>query len=508
MPMTAKAVSSLDDLDVPGWFAAAASDLKPVRPRWAKGLSRIGLRGGELPPEACPWTLGAIAFMEAEAVKHDLIDLLKLRVDPASLDAWMAEVLQAWIAAGTPARDAWVLTGAGSFGGDATVRRAHEAVRSWSKDKERTLAVRGLDVLSRIGSPAALEGVATLSAGIRDHSIADEAQGVMERKAASQGASREQIEDRHVSDCGLDARGERILTYGPRSFRAVLGKDLELSLLDENARKRVSLPPPAASDDRAQAEASRAAWSEIKVGVKRVLKAQLKRFEQAMITGREWSLQEFRECVLQHAIVSRIAQLLLWQTADADSQCLRVTEDLSFANATDESVMVAEPRRLRVAHPLRVAPEELKVWQELFADYRMVQPFQQLTRQAYRCEPSMAAETILPAPNHSPLQPGVLYGILDNDGWRLGKSIGGRFAFSWKRFIADDVTAVISYSGLIVGAIGKSAPQVIKHCSFHSGQMTDEPMNMPGKPIALGVAPVVAFSETMRRLLRQTAEGS
>jgi hypothetical protein len=381
----------------------------------------------------------------------------------------------------------------------------HDAIRKWSGAKERALAVRGLDVLGRIGSALALKEVATLSAIVRDHGVADEAQGMLERKAAAQGATREQIEDQHVNDCGLDTRGERIFSYGPRSFRAAMGNGLELTLFGEDGNKRVSLPPPAATDDRATAEASRATWSEVKTAFGRVLKAQVKRFEQAMITGREWPLPDFQAHVLRHPIVSRIAKTLVWQTADDASRSLRVTEDLSFADAADETASLAESPRLRVAHPLRLSAEELMAWEALFSDYRILQPFQQLARKAYLCEPAMAEETSLAIPPHAALKPGVLYGILDNDGWRLGRPVGGRFFFSSKRFNADGVTAVIHFSGLIAGEIGKSPEQLLKQCSFHPEDLTDD-HKMPGRPMPLGSVPKAAFSETARRLLRLTEE--
>src|ERR1700729_2257422 len=104
--MSAKGVVSLDDLAAPAWFASAAEDLKALRPRWSKGLPCVALRaGGELPAEASPWMLGAIGFTETEAIRHDLIDLLRAHADRDALDAWMTAVLKTWISAASPARD-------------------------------------------------------------------------------------------------------------------------------------------------------------------------------------------------------------------------------------------------------------------------------------------------------------------------------------------------------------------------------------------------------------------
>lgn len=505
--MASKAAASIDDLDVPEWFIAAVEELNAVKPRWCKNLPEIVLRDhAALSCESHPWIMAALRHMETEAIRHDLIDLLKRHADLDSLDCWMAAALQAWLDGNAPERDAWILPAAGYLGRDSTVRCVRDAVRKWTREKERTFAVQGLDALSRIGSKLAMDEIATLAVGLRDHSVADDAQGLIEKKGEAQGVSRDEMADRHVNTCGLDNWGERLLGYGPRSFRVVFGRTLELTLLGEDGKPRKSLPPPAVTDDPILAPAAKEAWAEMKTGVKRVVKAQQKRLEQSMITGRTWTWPDFQQTILPHPILSRVAQLVLWQTAAEDSQTLRVTEDLTLADLQDESVSLDEAQSVRVAHPLRMRAEELKAWTALFADYKMVQPFSQLTRTVYVCDPMLHSKRFLPAPPHEPLSPGVLYGVLDNDGWRLGRPDGGLFTYHWKAFLAEKITAAIFYSGLIAGSVGKSPVQTIRHCSFYSGMMTPEAPELPGRSIRLGDVPPVPFTESLRRLLRLTAE--
>lgn len=506
--MASKKAAKIDDQDVPEWFIAAVEELKPVKSRWCKDFPEIALRDHTtLLPESHPWIMAVLRHMEAEAIRHDLVDLLKRHADLDSLDCWMAAALQAWLESGAPEYDAWILPAAGYLGRDSTVRCMRDAVRKWTREKQRTFAVRGLDALSRIGSKLALDEIATLAVGLRDHKVADDAQGLIEKKGEAQGVSRDEMADRHVNTCGLDGKGERLLSYGPRSFRVVFGNTLGLTLFGEDGKPRRSLPPPAATDDPVLAPAAREAWTEMKTGVTRIVKAQQKRFEQAMITGRTWTWRDFQETILSHPILSRIAQLILWQTAAEKPQMLRVTEDFTLADLQDESVSLDEAQPVRVAHPLRMPAEELKAWTALFSDYKVVQSFSQLTRTLYGCDPVLHSHTLLQVPPHEPLQPGVLYGVLDNDGWRLGRVTDGLFTYSWKTFIAEKVTAAISYSpGLVAGSVGKSPPQTIRHCTFHPGIMTPEAPELPGKPIRLGDVPAVPFTESLRRLLRLTAE--
>src|SRR5579862_3247226 len=80
--MAAKSSASLDDLDLPDWFFSAVEELKPTRPRWCKNPPPIALQSQrELPPESYPWILAAMLYLETEAVRHDLFDLLKRHAD-------------------------------------------------------------------------------------------------------------------------------------------------------------------------------------------------------------------------------------------------------------------------------------------------------------------------------------------------------------------------------------------------------------------------------------------
>ena len=107
-------------------------------------------------------------------------------------------------------------------------------------------------------------------------------------------------------------------------------------------------------------------------------------------------------------------------------------------------------------------------------------------------------------PAHPPLKAGVLYGMLDNDGWRLPRVFEGYFTYSWKAIPAECVTATISYSGLSIGSIGSSPDQLLRACTFLDGIMTPED-TAPGKTLLLSEVPPVAYSETIRRVLRLIA---
>lgn len=494
------AARSVESLGAPGWLAAAAAELTPARPGWVKSLPPVALAaGGRLPVEFHPWLLGAIKATDAEAARHDLLEALPRHAERESLDAWYATAVQAWVDAGSPAREAWLLAGAASCGGSATASALHDAVRAWSVRRERLLTMRGVDALSRLDAAAAHAATAALASSPNARAVAREAGQVLAKLGAAEGHSAESMADRHAETGGLDARGERVFRLASRAFRASLGADLRLSLFDEQGRRRAGLPPAAAGEDLAL-RAVRDAWAQTKRSVARSVRDQGRRFERLMVSGREWDADEFRLRVLAHPILGRLARLLVWQTAGGST--FRVAEDFTLADAADESFMLGPSERVRIVHPLHLRTDELDEWRARFADYALMPPFPQLARECFRCGEAEAAEDRVPSPPHAPLKATVLYGILHHDGWTLGRS-SALVQNSWKAFAADGVTASISYTGFYPAAAAVSPDQTLDGCAFFAGAV-----GPVGIPLPLGRVPAMAFSEARRRLHRLAADRS
>ncbi|MEZ0299477.1 MAG: DUF4132 domain-containing protein [Candidatus Methylacidiphilales bacterium] len=553
-------ITTLSLVEVPTWFSEAAEELSPARRRWLKALPPIALRSGfgdgesagsitELPDLSRPWLISALVSSEKEGARHDLVDLVKRHARRESLDAWTKALLATWKDGREPSVDNtkgdskvtetawldrdWVLTAAGTFGGDETAIYLQAAVREWTKTRKSTLAVRGVDMLGRIGSKAALEQVSTLSAVSGSRVVADAALRVAETKATIRGQTREQMEDTHTPACGLDDKGERIFRFGqpavdgappPRTFRTSIGPDLLLRLTDSEGRLLKSMPKAGKLDDQEIAAAARAAWTDVKTGFKRVICLQIKRFEQAMITGRTWTTDGFQTHIVQHPIVRRFAQTLIWQVldpSDSDSTLdgslkaghsvafARLTEDLTLADAQENLVKLLPGNCLRVAHPLYFGAQDLLAWGELLSDYRIIQPFPQVARPVYKVpapDKGHGSSFSLVPPAHTALKPGVLYGVLDNDGWRLGEfGKDNVISWSWKSFVGENVTALVFYSGFQDG-ISRSRDQTVDRIEFFAGIMdaASKPVRPDSKPLALHQVPPVAYSEVMRRLIRLT----
>ncbi|WP_262401676.1 DUF4132 domain-containing protein [Actinomadura sp. CNU-125] len=129
------------------------------------------------------------------------------------------------------------------------------------------------------------------------------------------------------------------------------------------------------------APAAHKRFSGLKKDVRTVAVDQLARLERAMVTGRCWTAAEFRDHLSGHPLVGHLVRRLVWlaEREDGTAVSFRVAEDGTFADAADEIVTVADTAGIRAAHPLHLG-DEVKAWSEVFADYEIMQPFEQLAR--------------------------------------------------------------------------------------------------------------------------------
>src|SRR5262249_49415496 len=156
-------------------------------------------------------------------------------------------------------------------------------------------------------------------------------------------------------------------------FSLVLGPDLKPQLRAHEegpaGRLRDDLPKPSSKDDPALAGPAVADWKLLKKQLREVLKVQVFRLEQAMVTGRRWSVDEFRTLLLGHPLLSHLVRRLLWGGyADTGRllRAFRATEEGDLAGERDEPVGLDGVARVGLVHPLSLSADQKQAWGEVF----------------------------------------------------------------------------------------------------------------------------------------------
>ncbi|MET8629621.1 DUF4132 domain-containing protein [Kitasatospora sp. NPDC004669] len=391
---------------------------------WAEPmmLPQLLVRGGEgaLPAEAVRHVLTVLALSKSGEFYPGLDQVVEL-CEPRSLTEFGWAVFEQWRLAGMPAQDGWALHALGRLGDDETVRRLAPVLRAWPGEGAHHRAVDGLEVLAGIGTDVALLHLNGIAQRVKFKALKARAQEKIAEVAAGLGLSGEQLSDRLVPDFGLDADGTTVVDYGTRTFTVGFDEQLKPYVLDAAGARRKDLPAPGVRDDAELAPAERKRFAALKKDVRTVAGDQMRRLEEAMVTQRSWTAQEFEQLFVGHPLLWHLVRRLVWLAeADGTATAFRVAEDRTLADVRDEAFALPATASVRLAHPLLLG-DDLAAWSELFADYEILQPFRQLGRLVYALsDEERAGHRLTRFENGPELPTGRLVGM-ERRGWQRGE---------------------------------------------------------------------------------------
>jgi hypothetical protein len=345
-------------------------------------LPQVLLKGGEraLPAEAVPHLITVLALGSPD-YPYPGIEVVAGACDRASLTRFGRALFDQWLAVGAPAKDSWALTQLANFADDATVWRLASLIREWPGENQHKRAVTGLEVLGAIGTEEAMRAIQHIADKVKFNGLKKEAGRQITFIAESLGLSREQLADRLVPDFGLGDDSALVLDYGPRKFTVVFDERLNPCVTDEDGKLRKALPKPGVKDDPEIAEDAYQRFAALKKELRTVAADQVRRVEDAMVSTRDWSVDEFHRFFAEHPLTKHLARRLVWLAeTDGDRFGFRIAEDGTFSDVEDDAVELPETARIRVAHPVHLGADRTAVWAEVFADYEILQPFDQLNR--------------------------------------------------------------------------------------------------------------------------------
>lgn len=500
-----------DDQTTPSWLAealrASMKGKQAQLPAWARisDLPPVVIGGHVLNVEQMSGLLRAVQ-KGRNGAEHPLIQSVKQHADQASLDRVIWNLFERWLAEGAPSKDTWALFGLGLLGGDSIALKLVPLIRVWPGQSQHQRAVNGLECLRMIGSDTALMQINGIAQKVKFKGLQNRAVECMDHIAEERGLSRAQLEDRIVPDCDLDARGERLFDFGSRQFRFVLGPEMKPMVRDPQGKLKPNLPAPTTKDDAEKAAQAIADWKLLKKQVAEVASVQAVRLEQAMVTGRRWTLAEFETLLVRHPLMTHLVRALIWGVYDrqgALSMTFRVTEDQSYADSADEAVNLPADAAVGLIHPLHLHGDDRAAWGEILSDYEIVQPFPQLGRAIQRLEAHELHATDIKRFDGLAIPSATLVFGLDKLGWtRDLPADGGGFCGHFKPFYQCGITAVIQYSdGVAPGWIVDAGDQKINYVAFVPGIRKAEYWPTHKDRLVLGEVDPVVISEVLNDIL-------
>jgi hypothetical protein len=435
-----------------------------------------------------------------------IIDRLKAHVQPRVLETFALDIFEQFRTSrewGVKVRWVWALLVA--VGADETALRLGEYARSLLAAKRTPRAKYVVTIIAGLPNDSALVQLDRIRQVAKSPSIKQYITELLTVIAKAQKLTLEQLSDRIVPTLDLDQRGTRTFDFGPRQFRFVLTSDLKAAVIDPAGKVRTELPRANRGDDPDLAAAAHREWKKLKGLLRDSLGLQLQRLESAMIDQRWWLLAEFMRYLVEHPLMTHLTQRLVWSLLTANGQLIthfRLTSERTFSDAEDNTITLAAGSRVRLLHPLQLTESQREQWLTLLADYEIVQPFPQLSRPVYRCEPSQARDTTITRFGTFSVAAGSLIALTRSGHWHELSAYTNPARIA-RAYPGQGVLAVLEftpgYHNYSQGQIDYEAPQTLEPLRFRplSAKKADSLLNVNGQLVGLplGRVPAIAFSE-------------
>jgi len=442
---------------------------------WApRGWRRPLLRSnGKALPDAAIDHLGSMLAFPANDELYPGIAKVVAACTPESLGDFAWDLFNAWLAAAAPSKDGWGMAALGWLGNDDTARRLTPLIRNWPGEGAHARAVLGLDVLAAIGSDVALMLLNGIAQKVKFKGLQDKAREKIDAIAEARSLGTEELEDRLAPDLGLDEAGTLLLDFGPRQFRVGFDEALKPYVRDSDGARLADLPKPKKTDDASLAAAAVERFKLLKKDARTIASQQVLRLEIAMCTRRRWDQTVFERFLAGHPLLRHLVQRLVWGVYEMDAdeqrqggrllQCFRVAEDGSYSDADDAPLSLPQGDRIRLGlpHALELPAQTAAAFGQLFADYELMQPFQQLGRESFALSDEERATLNLERWKGKVVPAGRVLGLA-NKGWRRGAAQDGGGIWYFTKPLVGDLAIELNFEpGIIVGLVEEYPQQTL-----------------------------------------------
>jgi hypothetical protein len=324
-----------------------------------------------------PWAAGLVA-----------------QLDRPSLTDWLWALFTDWRAQGAPTEGHWVLTALIHLGGPEGLRRLTQAVLHWPARAgvHSTDAIESLALALLFCDPGAPRDALAEALGMVGAHGSDSQQARLEQAVEllrrGWGCPVAEVRLQLAPRLGLDARAQRTLDFGPRTFE--VGFDPMLVPFVREAGERLrDLPRPGKKDDAEKAALAREQWKGLKREVASVAPVLTAALREWMRSGHRLSPDRLRAWVLEHPLLGAMSRGLLFQLQSGVA--VRLDPSGAWTDLDEQPHALAPDDRVTLLHPVSLSAADVARWAALLSDYEVIQPFPQLAEPALRLtEPEQA----------------------------------------------------------------------------------------------------------------------
>lgn len=379
------------------------------------------------------------------------------------------------------------------------------ACRRWLESEDGRGAALASSRVRALGAAGSL-GVILLLAWSADGSWRPDrarARAELERLAAGAAVTVAEHVVRNVPTLGFERQATRPWKLGTRHDLALAWRDSSLVVLNESGEALKSVPTPRNDDDPAEVAADLSALRALREAagfVERTVRDHLHRTMLDSVAVPAGAIASW----VGHPIVHPVAARILWGAPQPfePPAPLRFDEVGGWADVEDLPVTLEPGAQIQPIHPADMPRDDRLAWMNVFGDYEILQPFNQLDRPVFRPRSDELSMTTFLRFGGRQIDAGrirwLVYGAM---GWRLSTSPSTWHRHIERPFRRWNLTAVLQWQpGFSIRSDDDDPPQVLRAGYILRGcDHTDLDL---AERIPLIDAPPAVFSEIVYMIAR------
>lgn len=203
--------------------------------------------------------------------------------------------------------------------------------------------------------------------------------GCLGTYAQMRGTDADTLRDTVLADFGFDENRQIRYDLGGNTVVIDLDTELNLTIFDTNANKLVkSIPKKGA--DAALHEQAKAAFSDLKKNIKKVITNRKHLLFADFLSGAKKDAENWKKAYIGNPVLNSVARLVVWEQ---EGRTFTMTLEGPVDAAGHVCELTGAP--IAVAHPIEMRTE-IAAWQAYFTEHGLKQPFEQVWEPAYNAE--------------------------------------------------------------------------------------------------------------------------
>lgn len=317
-----------------------------------------------------------------EPYKIKACDKVVERLHPQDFQVALENMYHLWMDNGAETKKKMIMIPYCIYASDSQIIRLKTQLRDWADASRGAIAAFVVNAIAMNGGSVAMVMIDGMSVKFPNNQVKNAAKAAFSFAAKALEIAEDELSDKIVPTLDFNKEGEKVLDYGPRSFKISLMPDFSLSIFDNEKQKEIkSMPAPGANDDTVKATAAKKEFSELKKQIKATVQSQTVRLEKVLMNGRRWTVSAWNTLFVENPIMHRFAAGLIWGVYEGGklTETFRYMDDGTFNTVDEEEYTLPENVCITLVHPIELCVETLAQWKEQLDDYEIVQPLPQLS---------------------------------------------------------------------------------------------------------------------------------